>query len=493
MEKTPLKFYNTLTKQVDLFTPKNKNEVTMYSCGPTVYSTAHIGNFRAYVFMDTIRRVLKWNGYKVKTVMNITDVGHLTDDADSGEDKMELAAKKAHKTPLEIAKKYTDAFFEDAKKLNINFDDVQVAKATEHIDDMIAFIKQIEQNGYAYEVDGNVYFDVQKYNAQFHDAYGELSGIHLDNQLAGARIEVNSDKKSPYDFALWIKAPKEHIMKWESPWSVGYPGWHIECSAMSTKYLGDHFDIHTGGIDHVPVHHENEIAQSRGKTCNSTHTQANVWMHCEFLKVDGGKMSKSLNNVYTISDLEQAKEKGLYHTNFSPLDFRYFLLNANFRNTQNFTWEALEAAKISRRNLLEQLLKHKKDKLDDASMMPNGYTVSEYDLIDFSAEVNYDLSLPSALGVLWDLVKLPAQHNVYQTALKMDEVFGLNLKEEVLKLEQEQLKSKAIPEAVLTLAKERFLAKQNKDYAKSDALRLTIKQMGYSIQDTKDGYEVTKD
>ena len=253
--KNPLKFYNTLTKKIEEFKPIKEGEVNMYTCGPTVYSTAHIGNFRAYVFMDVLRRVLKHNGYKVNTVMNITDVGHLTDDNDSGEDKMELAAKKAKKTPLEIASIYTKRFFEDAKELNIDFDDIKVKKATEHIDDMIEFVKGIMENGYAYEVDGSVYFDVEKYNKDFNNAYGTLSGIHLDNQLAGARIEVNESKKSPYDFALWIKAPKEHIMKWESPWSVGYPGWHIECSAMSTKYLGKHFDIHTGGVDHIPVHH----------------------------------------------------------------------------------------------------------------------------------------------------------------------------------------------------------------------------------------------
>lgn len=395
MLKPPLKLYNTLTKKVEEFKPINKEQVKMYSCGPTVYSYAHIGNFRAYVFMDILRRVLKYNGYSVKTVMNITDVGHLTDDEDSGEDKMELAAKKENKTPMQVAEQYTKSFFEDAKKLNIDFEGIQVEKATDNIDDMIKFIKGIIDNGYAYEVNGNVYFDVAKYNEDFDNKYGELSGLKLDEQLAGARIDVNTEKRSPYDFALWIKAPKEHIMKWQADFSGkmedGYPGWHIECSTMGVKYLGKNFDIHTGGVDHIPVHHENEIAQSRGLTCDKEHTQANYWMHCEFLKVDNGKMSKSLGNVYTISDLEK---KG-----FSALDYRYFLLNANFRNPQNFTFPALDSAKISRQNLLESLLKHKnaenKEYEDDASQSL---------IIDFYEAVNFDLNIPYALSLLWNLV-----------------------------------------------------------------------------------------
>ena len=484
MNNIPLKLYNTLSKRVEEFKPLQDNTVRMYTCGPTVYSTAHIGNFRAYVFMDTLRRVLKSNGFEVKTVMNITDVGHLTDDNDSGLDKMELAAQKEHKSPLEIANFYTERFFEDAKKLNINFSNIQVEKATNNITAMITFIEGIIKNGYAYKQNGNVYFDVEKYNTDFNNDYGMLSGIHLNDQLAGARIEVNADKKSPYDFALWIKAPKEHIMKWESPWSVGYPGWHIECSAMSTKYLGERFDIHTGGIDHIPVHHENEIAQTRGLTCDHKNTQANFWMHCEFLKVDNGKMSKSLGNVYTIADLEKR--------GFSALDFRYFLLNANFRTPQNFTWEALESAKVSRRNLLELMLKNKKAKF----MVGDNYIkdlsiVSRYE--EFLDEINYDLNIPSGLAILWDMLKLEPQTLVYDTALEMDRILGLNLKNEVEKLEEELKQKQIIPNNIKQLAEERILSKQNKDYAKSDKLREEIKALGYSIKDTVNGYEITKD
>ncbi|PKK95848.1 MAG: cysteine--tRNA ligase [Tenericutes bacterium HGW-Tenericutes-4] len=485
MEKTPLKLYNTISKKVEIFSPLTINEVKMYTCGPTVYSTAHIGNFRAYVFMDTLRRILKHNEFNLISVMNITDVGHLTDDEDNGEDKMELAAKKEHKTPYEIAKMYTERFFEDAKKMNINFEDVIIAKATDHIADMIAFIKGIQKNGYAYEVDGNVYFDVEKYNKDFNNKYGELSGINLDNQLAGARIELNLDKKSPHDFALWIKAPKEHIMKWKSPWGVGYPGWHIECSAMSTKYLGERFDIHTGGVDHIPVHHENEIAQSRGLTCDHNHTQATFWLHCEFLKVDNGKMSKSLGNVYTISDLEN---KG-----FSALDYRYFLLNANFRTPQNFTWEALESAKVSRRNLLELLVKHKQSTSNNFTKTPFGNSVAKQNAMQFFEEINYDLNLPIALGIFWDMIKLEPQNVVYEVALQMDEILGLKLKEEVEQVENELKNKQSIPDHIKALAEVRFNKKQNKNFADSDRLRDELKILGYTIKDTKDSYEITKD
>jgi len=483
MNNIPLKLYNTLNKKLEEFKPMQDNTVRMYTCGPTVYSTAHIGNFRAYVFMDILRRVLKSNGYKVKTVMNITDVGHLTDDNDSGLDKMELAAQKEHKSPLEIAKFYTERFFEDAKKINIDFSDIQVEKATNNIAAMTTFIEGIIKNGYAYKQNGNVYFDVEKYNADFNNDYGMLSGIHLNDQLAGARIEINPDKKSPYDFALWIKAPKEHIMKWESPWSIGYPGWHIECSAMSIKYLGERFDIHTGGIDHIPVHHENEIAQTRSLTCDHKNTQANFWMHCEFLKVDNGKMSKSLGNVYTIADLEKR--------GFSALDFRYFLLNANFRTPQNFTWEALESAKTSRKNLLELLLKHKQ--AEPLYLLPSDYNIPKSDLNSFYEEVNFNLDIPSALATLWDTIKLIPQKQVYDTALEMDRILGLDLKNEVEKLEEELKKKQIIPTSIKLLAEERHIAKQNKDYIKSDKLREEIKALGYSIKDTVNGYEITKD
>lgn len=458
-----VELYNTLTRRKEIFEPEKDNTVRMYSCGPTVYSFAHIGNFRAYVFMDTLRRVLKNAGYKINGVMNITDVGHLTSDEDTGEDKMEKASRLENKSPYEIAEFYAKNFFADAKKLNIEMPE-HVVKATDHIGDMIAFVKGLVDNGMAYVVNGNVYFDVLKFKN-----YGRLSGINLDDLKAGARIAVNDEKKSPYDFALWIKAPENHIMKWESPWGLGYPGWHIECSAMSKKYLGDTFDIHTGGVDHIPVHHENEIAQSEGLTGK---LQARFWMHVEFLQVDGGKMSKSLGNCYLISELEQ---KG-----YSALDYRYFCLNGHYRKKLNFTFEALDASKIARQRLMQLVDSHK-----------NGQeNIDEEKLKNFAKEfvdaVNDDLNIPYALGVLWTMLKeMPHSKKVYDEAINMDKVLGLSLD----KFEKQEQKID-VPENVLELAKSRAEAKVQKNYALADSIRAEIDALGYSVIDKKDGYEI---
>lgn len=323
-------FYNTLTRKKEEFIPLEGNKVRMYSCGPTVYSYAHIGNFRAYVFMDTLKRVLEYNNFELNHVMNITDVGHLESDADEGEDKMLKAARRENKDPYQIAEYYTNIFLKDMKSLNIQTPKT-IAKATEHIKEMLQFVKELVENGYAYETSRGIYFDISKL-----DKYPVLSNRNLDEQIAGARVEVDEEKKNPHDFALWIKAPENHIMKWESPWGLSYPGWHIECSAMSRKYLGNEFDIHTGGVDHIPTHHENEIAQSKGATGK---IPAKFWMHCEFLQVDGGKMSKSLGNVYT---LEQLQEKGI-----EPIAYRMFCHTAHYRTKLNFTFESALASRKS--------------------------------------------------------------------------------------------------------------------------------------------------
>ncbi|MBO5773693.1 MAG: cysteine--tRNA ligase, partial [Clostridia bacterium] len=286
-----LRFYNTLSRQKEEFKPINPKFVTMYSCGPTVYNYAHIGNLRTYIFMDLIRRTLKLSGYKIKGVMNITDVGHLMADSDDGEDKMAVAAKKQNKTPWEIAEYYSKIFFEDLQKLNIGKPEIN-AKATEHIEDMISYVQNLESHGFSYETSDGIYFDIAKF-----PNYGCLSRANLEDQLAGARVEVNDEKRHPADFALWKKADPLHIMQWESPWGMGYPGWHIECSAMSQKYIGKTFDIHSGGVDHIPIHHENEIAQNEAITGEKS---VNYWIHGEFMLVDNGKMSKSLGNTYTI-------------------------------------------------------------------------------------------------------------------------------------------------------------------------------------------------
>ena len=462
-----MELYNTLSRKKEKFEPSNNNVVSMYSCGPTVYSYAHIGNLRAYIFMDTLRRVLKYNGYKINGAMNITDVGHLTSDADTGEDKMEKASKKENKTPYEIAEFYADWFFKDMQKLNIEIPE-HVVKATDHIQDMIDFVEGLIKNGMAYEVNGNVYFDVLKLAD-----YGRLSGINLDDLKAGARIAVNSEKHSPYDFALWIKAPENHIMKWQSPWGLGYPGWHIECSTMSRKYLGDTFDIHTGGVDHIPVHHENELAQTEGLTGK---LQARFWMHVEFLQVDGGKMSKSLGNCYRIEELE---EKG-----YSALDYRYFCLNGHYRKKLNFTFEGLEASKIARNRLNQLVLMHK-----NGNNIVDEKKLGEYKM-QFQNAIDDDLNIPLALGVLWTMLKnLEPSKKVFDIALDMDRVFGLSLdKVEAVKTEE----AETIPEEIEVLAQNRLIAKQQRDFALADELRSKIEASGYVILDRRDGYEIKR-
>lgn len=325
--KNSIHLYNTLTRKKELLQPLCADMVKVYTCGPTVYDRAHIGNLRAYLLSDILRRVLEYNNYQVHQVMNITDVGHLMSDADEGEDKMALAARQRGKTPWEIAQEFTEQFFADCALLNIIRPDV-VAPATEFISEMIEFVEALVEKGHAYEIDDGIYFDVSTY-----PAYGCLSGIDLKNQQAGARVVVNEQKRNPYDFALWKKAPKEHIMQWPSPWGMGYPGWHIECSALGKKFLGDEFDIHTGGVDHIPIHHENEIAQS---VCLTGKMPARIWVHGEFLQIDKGKMSKSLGNIYSLSDL---KAKG-----YQPLAFRYICLNAHYGKQLNFTWESIASA-----------------------------------------------------------------------------------------------------------------------------------------------------
>ena len=336
-----MKLYNTLTREKDEFKPIDENEVRMYSCGPTVYNYAHIGNLRAYLFMDVLRRTLEYNGYKLKHVMNITDVGHMTSDADEGEDKMMKAARRENKNPFDIADFYTDAFMKDIDKLNIEKPEI-IARATEHIGVMEEYVKKIIDNGYTYSTEDTVYFDTSKL-----DKYGVLSNRNVEDQKAGARVEFDTSKKNISDFALWIRAPKEHIMQWDSFFGKSYPGWHLECSAMGYKYLGDHFDIHTGGIDHIPVHHENEIAQSKGF---SGKQPVNYWMHVNFLLVNGEKMSKSLNNLYTLEDLEA---KG-----YEPLVYKMFNFTSNYRSQINFTWEAMDSAKTALARLREGYLKH---------------------------------------------------------------------------------------------------------------------------------------
>lgn len=457
-----LKVYNTLTRRKEEFVPLNDKVVTMYSCGPTVYSYAHIGNMRAYLFMDSVRRTLKYNGYKLKGVMNITDVGHLLSDGDDGEDKMEKASKEQQKSVYEIAAIYTDAFMKDLAKLNIGKPEI-IAKATDHINDMIKYVKALVEKGYGYETSDGIYFDISKFRE-----YGKLSGLDLEGQRAGARVDVNDEKRNPADFALWKKAPKEHIMQWESPWGMGYPGWHIECSAMSRKYLGDTFDIHTGGVDHIPVHHENEIAQSEALVGHKT---VDYWMHVEFMQVDGGKMSKSLKNTYTVSELEQ---KG-----YSAMAFRYFCLNTHYRKKLNFTFEGMDAAKTAYNRLLAAVHSHKGGTHFDEE------AVKKYDEL-FTEAVNDDINIPLGLGVLWNMLKEKPSQAIYDLAMKFDKVLGLALDTEPAPEKVEA------PEEVIKLAELRLKARKDKDWAQSDVLREQISKFGYQIIDKKDGYDIKK-
>lgn len=456
-------FYNTLTKTKEEFKPLQGNTVRIYTCGPTVYKDATIGNMKSYVFMDTLRRVLKYNGYDLKHVMNITDVGHLVSDGDEGEDKMLKAAKEEQKSPLEIALFYTKGFLKDIDRLNIDRPEI-ICKATDHINDMIEVVKKLIENGYAYETSTAIYFDVSKL-----DRYGILSGIDLRKQKAGARIEVDEEKKNPYDFALWIKAPKNHIMKWESPWGLSYPGWHIECSTMSNKYLGEVFDIHTGGVDLIPTHHENEIAQSKGCTGK---IPAVFWMHCEFLLIDGGKMSKSLGNTYLVEDLIK---KG-----YSPLAYKILCFSSHYRNKLNFTWEALESTQNSLDRIKEGYEKHKigTDDVDEK-------VIKEYKL-KFLEAINDDLNMPVAMSVVWDIVKNPLKsQKLADLLLNFDKVLGIDI-------EKNKSEEMEIPEEIKELIEKRKIARDKKDWQTSDEIRSKIEEKGYILKDTKDGTEVKK-
>lgn len=454
--------YNTLTRRKEIFKPLEDGVVKMYSCGPTVYKDATIGNMRTNIFQDNLRRVLKYNRYHLRHVMNITDVGHLVSDGDEGEDKMIKSAKEEGKTPLEIAEHYTNLFFRDLERLNIDLPEI-ICKATDHIQDMLQFVEKLVERRYAYETSTAIYFDVSKL-----DVYGILSGIDLRNQKAGARVEIDHEKKNPYDFALWIKAPENHLMKWDSPWGPSYPGWHIECSAMSQKYLGEVFDIHTGGIDLIPTHHENEIAQSKG-ACGKV--PANYWMHGEFLLINGGKMSKSLGNVYLLQDII---DRG-----YDPLTYKIFCYSIQYRKKLNFTWEGMDAAAISLDRLREGYQKHIQgtEKIEEEVIL-------EYEN-RFHEAINDDLNMPIAMSVVWEIIRFPKKSKRFaELLLQMDSVMGLKI--------TESPKKEEIPDSIKELIEKRKVARENKEWEKSDQLRNEINKLGYTVKDTKEGQIVEK-
>ncbi|MBS5855066.1 MAG: cysteine--tRNA ligase [Clostridium sp.] len=454
-------FYNTLTHSKEKFSPINKEEVRIYSCGPTVYKDATIGNMRTNIFQDTLRRTLEYNGFKVKQAMNITDVGHLVSDGDEGEDKMIKSARQEGKEPLEIANYYTKLFFKDLENLNIEIPEI-ICKATDNIEDMLKAVEDLVKRGYAYETSSAIYFDISKL-----DKYPILSNLDIENQKAGARVEVDKEKRNPHDFAVWIKAPENHLMKWNSPWGPSYPGWHIECSVMSKKYLGEVFDIHTGGIDLIPTHHENEIAQSKGM-CGKV--PANYWMHGEFLLINGGKMSKSLGNVYLLQDII---DRG-----YEPLVYKLFCYSIQYRKKLNFTWEGMDSAKISLDRLREAYQKHLNgtDEIDE--------NILEQYKNNFNEAINDDLNMPVAMSVVWELAKRPEKSKKVSQLLKdFDRVLGLKIDED---------KKQNIPDEIKELLKQREEARKNKDWSESDKLRDIIKEKGYIVKDSKEGQTIEK-
>lgn len=471
-EKIPIKLFNTMGRKKETFKPIKSGMVSMYSCGPTVYDYAHLGHFRAYVFVDVLRRVLMFNKLRLKHVMNITDVGHLTSDSDTGEDKVEKKAREEKKTAWEIAEFYTKDFFDAMDKLNVQQPDI-ICKATAHIKEMIDFVKRIEANGYTYRTSDGIYFDTSKLKD-----YGKLAGLNkkkIEDLKAGARIAFSDEKKNVTDFALWKFSPKDEKrqMEWKSPWGTGFPGWHIECSTMGTKYLGETFDIHTGGVDHIAVHHTNEIAQSQAANGKDP---VNVWMHNEFIMVDGEKMSKSKRNFYTVADIEK---RGI-----DPLALRYLFLAAHYRSKINFTWESLKGAEQTLSTLRENiiLLRESGNKRTSRDKV-EGYRK------EFLAAVNDDLDTVEALKIMWRLIRKEdgiSNEDKLALILEFDEVFGLGLEE----VKEEKIE---LPAEAKKLIEQREEARKAKDYNTADMIRKRLERdFGITVEDAEDGLKIKR-
>jgi cysteinyl-tRNA synthetase len=457
---------NTLTRKKEKFEAINPPAVGLYTCGMTVYDFAHIGHGRKYVVDDVLKRVLVANGYKVKHVQNVTDVGHLASDADEGEDKMEKGAVKYGKTVWEVAEFYTKNFYDSMDSLNIIRPDV-ICKATDHIAEQIDLIKKILDKGYAYDTPEAVYFDTEKFTK-----YGEAFGQKIADKKVAVREEVQTGehKKSPADFALWFKRVgrfTDHTMHWESPWGDGFPGWHIECSAMSMKYLGDQFDIHTGGEDHISIHHPNEIAQSEAATGKIPFVK--YWLHNAFLTVDGTKMSKSLGNFYTIEDI---KKKG-----FDPLSLRFLFLGAHYRDPQNFTWEALTSAQNGLNNLRAQVVSLRGE-TERTSLSEEKQSKIEDFRTRFMEAVNNDLNTSMAMAVLWEVLKsnIPSIDK-YDLAISFDEILGLRLSDV-------SSQNVAVPEDIKTLMSKRDGLRKDKKFAEADEIRKQIEDAGFKVNDS---------
>ncbi len=458
---TQIRLYNTKTRQLEDFVPEKEGYVGIYSCGPTVYHYQHLGNMRAAVFADTLRRMFISCGYEVKHVINITDVGHNVDDSENGEDKMETGSRREGKNVWEIAKMYSDAYFNDLTMLGIPLDAYTFPRATDNIKEQIALIEALEMKGCTYRTTDGIYFDTSKFKA-----YKDFAHLDVEGLKSGARVEENTEKKNITDFALWKFSPtnEKRQMEWESKWGIGFPGWHIECSAMSMKYLGVHFDVHTGGIEHIPVHHTNEIAQSE---CATGMPYVNYWMHNNHLLDTTGKMSKSNGEFMTLSKLHEE--------NYDPLAYRYFLLTAHYRKELSFSYEALDAASVAYHRLVDYVLHHKST---------TGNVVATY-MHQAHAALQNDLATPEVIAVIWKLMKDETIHEVdrYVTLVAISDMLGLGLGEVTEKVVE-------IPDVVKELLERRALARASKEFALSDSLRKEIESHGFTVKDTSSGQEV---
>lgn len=473
-----IRFFNTLSRKIEEFRPADPNKVSLYCCGPTVYDYAHIGNFRTYVLADILVRSLRFMGYEVIYVSNITDVGHLVSDSDTGEDKMEKGARREGKTAWDIAKFYTGEFLRDSKLLNLIEPDFR-PRPTQLIPEQIDMVNTLMQKGFAYKIEDGIYFDT----ARFPD-YAGLTGQDPNKLKAGARVEINPHKHNPNDFALWKLSPdntvtgKKRDMEWDSPWGKGYPGWHIECSVMSRKYLGERIDIHTGGVDLIPVHHTNEIAQS--EAASGKRPFVRYWIHGQFIQVDGEKMSKSKNNFYRLSDITDRK--------YEPLALRYLYLTAHYRAYLNFTWQALETARNSLTEL-RRFVANIRAKKDNRSVLSPEKSVKIEILAEkFRESLSHDLNLPRALAVVWETVKsnIPSEDK-YELILDFDRVLGLDLS----RIESAR-ESDSVPEEILSLVARRDSARQSHDFRLSDSIRDKISRRGFDLEDTPQGAVVKK-
>jgi cysteinyl-tRNA synthetase len=462
----PLFLFNSLTRKKEKFVPLKDKLVTMYNCGPTVYERPHIGNFRAYIFADTLRRVLEFNGYKVKQIINITDVGHLTSDADTGEDKIEKSAREKKKSAWEIARYFERLFKEDFKKLNLQ-KPFKFPRATENIKEMIELIKILENKGYTYKISDGIYFDTSKFKD-----YGKLGNLKKRKYLL-PRIEANPEKRNPFDFALWKFSPKDQKrqMEWQSPWGIGFPGWHIECSAMAMKYLGKTIDIHTGGIDHLTVHHPNEIAQSEAATGKKF---VRYWLHVNFLFVEGQRMAKSLGNIFTLEDIERR--------GFSPSSFKYLVLTSHYRSEMNFTWQAMASAENAYRNLIENV-RGELVSIHELNTKKISKIKHEINTKKIKEEIlniiNNDFDTPKLIAKIWDILRSNKSFEYKKNfVLLADEILGLGL---------EKFIKRKIPQKIKYKVLLREKLRKEKKWDMADKIREELLKLGYKIEDTKFG------